>query len=127
MVKTVIIALLALAVGAVAGGYGGYSIARFTLGSHWLREQAEDVEDRVQLLRHLRGDEVAQTIETMEKAVDADLISMVVDRFISETTVSRINEMLEVTREYRARYPRTTGIAFIDDNVAARLSGDLTD
>lgn len=125
--KTVLIGVLAcLAAGAV-GLYAGHATTRSMLGSDWLREQARDVEDRVRALRHLREGDAERAYEMMESAVDADLIAMTVDRYIDEAAVARVRDMLDTVRTYRAAYPRETGNAFVDHNVARRLAGELTD
>lgn len=126
-VKTLLVVIITFAVGLVAGGAGGYTLARSSLASAWLQEQAVDVEERVSLLWMLKVGEVEDAVEGLERAVDDDLIAMTVDRYVSDAALERIHAMLQQARRYRETYPRETGRDFIDRNVAIRLSGGLSD
>jgi hypothetical protein len=120
---------LAFLVGGVAGlAIGGYVGARLMIsyfGNNWLHEQADDVQSRIVILKHLRTAELGQAVELIEAQLDDDLISMEPDKYINDQTIAEINEAIREAKKYRSANPRKSNRPHVDrmvTNVFSRES-----
>ena len=105
-------------VGLAIGGYVGMHLMFSFFGNNWLHEQADDIQSRIVILKHLRGGKQAQAIELLEAQLDDDLISIEPDKYINEQTIADINNTIREAKEYRSTYPRSSNRPHVDAMVS---------
>ena len=117
---TIIIAVLALIVGAVAGGWSVAVVydrltSRLVIGS--LTAEASTT---VAELRRLRAGDVTNVVELLEIKVDGDLIGL--NPFLADPREfnrdSRYVDALKMVRDYRAEFPHKSGMPEVDAGAA---------
>jgi hypothetical protein len=101
-------------VGLAIGGYAGMHMMFSFFGNNWLHEQADDIQSRIVILKHVRGGKQAQAIELLESHLDDDLISIEPDKYINEQTIADINDAIREAKAYRSVYPRTSNRTHVD-------------
>jgi hypothetical protein len=101
-------------VGLAIGGYAGMHMMFSYFGNNWLHEQADDIQSRIVILKHLRGGKQVQAIELLESQLDDDVISIEPDKYINIQTIADINNAIREAKEYRLIYPRTSNRSHVD-------------
>lgn len=101
-------------VGLTIGGYAGMHMMFSFFGNNWLHEQADDIQSRIVILKHLRGGKQAQAIELLESQLDDDVISIEPDKYINEQTITDINNAIREAKAYRSAHPRTSNRPHVD-------------
>ncbi len=104
-------------VGLAIGGYVGIHSTVSYFGNKWLHEQADDVQSRIVILKHLRAAQKPQAVELLETQLDDDLISIEPDEYINDQTISEINEAIRKVKEYRSAKPRKSNRPHVDKMV----------
>jgi hypothetical protein len=104
-------------VGLAIGGYVGMHLMVSYFGNNWLHEQADDVQSRIVILKHVRAGQKNQAVELLEAQLDDDLISIEPDKYINDQTISEINEAIREAKEYRATNPRKSNRPHVDQMV----------
>ena len=105
-------------VGLAIGGYAGMHMMFSFFGNNWLHEQADDIQSRIIILKHVRGGKQAQAIELLESQLDDDLISIEPDKYINEQTIADINNAIHQAKAYRSEHPRTSNRSHVDAMVS---------
>lgn len=111
-------------VGLAIGGYAGMHMMLSYFGNHWLHEQADDIQSRIVILKHLRGGKQAQAVELLESQLDDDLISIEPDKYINTQTIADIDNAIRAAKEYRSVYYRTSTRPHVDAMVNNVFSQD---
>ncbi len=106
-------------VGAAIGGYFGVELTTAGFGNRWLNEQAHDIESRVANLKSIKQGRQKAALESMERELEDDLISIEPDHRIKQPTLDAINAAIKDAKEYRAQYPRTPSRPAIEKMVEA--------
>jgi len=104
-------------VGLAIGGYFGTHLMVSYFGNNWLHEQADDVQSRIVILKHLRAVKLGRAIELLEAQLDDDLISIEPDKYINGQTIADINEAIRAAKEYRSTNPRKSNRPHVDTMV----------
>jgi hypothetical protein len=104
-------------VGLAIGGYVGMNLMVSYFGNNWLHEQTDDVLSRIVILKHVRSGQKNQAVELLEAQLDDDLISIELDKYINDQTISEINEAIREAKEYRAENPRKSNRPHVDQMV----------
>ena len=112
----IILAVAALFVGVVAGGWGvGVFYSRLT-GRLVIGSLTSDAVTSVVELKHLRGGDTTNTIELLEIRLDGDLIGLTPfldDRRALDRDPSYIRSLQKV-KDYRTQFPRKSDSPELD-------------
>jgi hypothetical protein len=81
-----------------------------------------EIKEKVFTLRKLRDGKMEEAIETLERALDRDLMNFSVGIYGSEKTKNEITKALKVTKDYRSKFPRATNYPDIDKAVSEALA-----
>jgi len=116
--------------GAVIGGAIGESIGEYR-ASRFLGSFFSDgsnvstivaIKEKVFILSKLRDVKMDEAIETLEKALDHDLMYFSVGIHGSEHLRKDIKKALEVAKNYRSNFPRVTNHSITDKAVSEALA-----
>lgn len=81
-----------------------------------------EIKEKIFTLSKLRDGKMEEAIETLEKALDRDLMHFSVGIYGSEKIRKEITNTLRVVKEYRSKFPRTTNYPDIDETVSEALA-----
>jgi hypothetical protein len=119
--KTILIAGFTFLVGGIGGAVaGGYVAINFTGGffaDGFMLGQAVNAQTRVAVLRQLRMNEPQKAIELLETHLDGDIIGLRADDKYAPSTNESVKKAISRARDYRAEYPRKTGLPEVDAGV----------
>lgn len=101
-------------VGLAIGGYVASHLIVSYFGNNWLHEQADDIQSRIVILKHVRGGKQAQAVELLEAQLDDDMISIEPDKYINAQTIADINNAIREAKAYRSTHPRTSNRPHVD-------------
>jgi hypothetical protein len=116
--------------GAVIGGVIGESIGQYR-ASRFLGSFFSDgsnvstivaIKEKVFILSKLRDAKMDEAIETLEKALDHDLIHFSVGIHGSEKMKKEITKTLKAAKDYRSKFPRVTNHSVTDKAVSEALA-----
>ena len=118
--------ILGAIIGGAIGGYiGEYRASRF-LGSFFSDGSNVStivaIKEKVFILSKLRDAKMDEAIETLEKALDHDLMNYSVGIYGSENIKKEITKALKVAKDYRSKFLRTTNHPETDKAVANALA-----
>lgn len=125
-VVAVIQATVGLAIGLWVGIYVGNLTGGSTAAAIGINTQVHHLKSGVKALQELRNQNPDAAIETIERRLDQDIISMLPELYenllIPEETLALIEEGLHVAKRYRAAYPRTSQGELIDRDIKRAFS-----
>ena len=116
--------------GAVIGGVTGDSIGRYRT-SRFLGSFFSDganlsttlgIKEKVFVLSKLRDGKMDEATETLERALDHDLMIFSVGIYSSEHLKKDIKKALKVAKDYRSKFPRVTNHSITDKAVSEALA-----
>ena len=116
--------------GAVIGGVIGESIGKYRT-SRFLGSFFSDgsnlsttlgIKEKVFILSKLQDRKMEEAIETLEKALDHDLMHFSVGIHSSENIKKETKKALKVAKDYRLKFPRATNHPETDKAVASALA-----
>ena len=118
--RALLLAMAALIIGALAGGWGVSRFWERFAGDLAAGSMAADASTTVLTLEHLRMGNTTGAVERLETKLDGALIGL--GAFIPETPKSRRDpqhiSVLEIARAYRTKFPRTSDSPEISGGVA---------
>jgi hypothetical protein len=116
--------------GGIIGGVIGESIGRykasrflasfFSEGSNLSTIVA--IKEKVFILTKLRDGKIEGAIESLENALDHDLMHFSVGIYSSEYIKKEIKKTIKIAKDYRSKFPRTTNHPQTDKAVASALA-----
>jgi hypothetical protein len=81
-----------------------------------------EIKGKVFTLSKLRDGKMEEAIETLEKALDRDLMHFSVGIYGSENMKNEITKALKVAKDYRSKFPRVTNHSVTDKAVSEALA-----
>ena len=112
--------------GAIIGGaIGAYGASRF-LGSFFADgsnlSTTVAIKEKVFILSKLRDGKMEGAIESLENALDLDIMHFSVGIHSSENIKKEITKALKVAKDYRSQFPRVTNHSVTDKAVSEALA-----
>lgn len=105
------------AVGFLVGGYTGTNFGIALILNNTLGGDAQEVQVKVDALRHLRQDNPAQAIELLEASLDDQLVVFDPQEpypGLRDDTIASVGIAIRSAADYRARYPRQSTRPHVD-------------
>lgn len=133
--KTIIIAVAALAVGALAG----YALPMFYLPANYsanmaigffadsaMSERAQEAGSKIAVLKRFRAGEEDKAIDILEHGLDNELIGLEKREDFASSTNNSVQKALAEAREYRTAFPRTAADPVMDGLLKKALNSQAT-
>lgn len=125
-IRTIVVAGVAFLLGGAGGIVAGVYVAiHFTsnfFADGFMAGQALETQVSVAVLRKLRANENQKAIDLLETRLDGYIIGLRTDRGYPDGTNESVRQAISRARDYRAEYPRKSGLPEADAAVNAVLN-----